>query len=113
MELMMLVRGAMGSRADGVDRGAGVGPVAIVGIGCRFPGARDPAELHDLGVAGHRRFQPAAGLPGRPLHAALLDDWTVPAVSFGGPELEPHDLGPRWPSRTPTCSIRSPPPGPD
>src|SRR5258707_3206898 len=53
-------------------------PVAIIGVACRFPGARDPAEFHDLAVTGRRMFQPAAALPGRPLRAALLDDWTVP-----------------------------------
>ena len=26
-------------------------PVAIIGMACRFPGARDPAEFHDLAVA--------------------------------------------------------------
>jgi 3-oxoacyl-(acyl-carrier-protein) synthase len=26
--------------------------------------------------------------------AALLDEWTIPAVSFGDPELGPQDLGP-------------------
>jgi enediyne polyketide synthase len=75
-------------------RGDQRGPVAIIGMACRFPGARDPAEFHDLVVAGRRLFQPAAGLPGRPLHAALLDDWTVPPVSFGDMELGPQDLGP-------------------
>ena len=70
------------------------GPVAIIGMACRFPGARDPAEFHDVAVAGRRTFQPTAGLPGRPVYAALLDDWTVPAVSFGDPELGPQDLGP-------------------
>ena len=43
--------------------------VAIIGIACRFPGARDPAEFHDLAVAGRGMFQPAAALPGRPLRA--------------------------------------------
>ena len=51
-------------------------------------------EYHDLAVAGRRLFQPAAGLPGRSLHAALLDDWTAPPVSFGDPDLSPDDLGP-------------------
>ena len=36
--------------------------VAIIGIACRFPGARDPAEFHDLAVAGRGMFQPAAAL---------------------------------------------------
>jgi len=80
-------------------RGDHGGSVAIIGVACRFPGARDPAELHDLAVAGRRMFQPAAGLPGRPLRAALLDDWTVPQVPaddplFGDLQLGPQDLGP-------------------
>jgi hypothetical protein len=44
---------------------------AIIGMACRFPGARDPAEFHDLAVAGRDMFQPVAALPGRPLRAAL------------------------------------------
>jgi acyl transferase domain-containing protein len=36
--------------------------VAIIGMACRFPGARDPAEFHDLAVAGRGMFQPAAAL---------------------------------------------------
>ena len=79
-------------------RGDHGGSVAIIGVACRFPGARDPAEYHELAVAGRRMFQPA-GLPGRPLRAALLDDWTVPQVPaddhlFGELELGPQDLGP-------------------
>lgn len=62
------------------DRG---GPVAIIGVACRFPGARDPAEFHDLAVTGRRMFQPAAALPGRPLRAALLDDWIVAPDTHG------------------------------
>src|SRR5439155_27230789 len=54
--------------------------VAIIGIACRFPGARDPAEFHDLAVAGRGMFQPADALPGRPLRAAVLDDWSVPQI---------------------------------
>lgn len=75
-------------------RGDRRGPVAIIGMACRFPGASDPAEFHDVAVAGRRMFQPVTGLPGRPMYAALVDDWTVPAVSFGDLELGPHDLGP-------------------
>jgi enediyne polyketide synthase len=75
-------------------RGDRRGPVAIIGMACRFPGASDPAEFHDVAVAGRRMFQPVTGLPGRPMYAALVDDWTVPAVSFGDPELGPLDLGP-------------------
>src|SRR6266851_1084423 len=78
------------------DRG---GHVAIIGMACRFPGARDPAEFHDLTVAGRRMFRSAAALPGRPLRAALLDDWTIPQVPAGDPlfgDLEPgpQDPGP-------------------
>jgi len=40
-----------------------------------------------------RNFLHGAWL-GHPLHAALLDDWTVPPVSFGDPGLGPQDLGP-------------------
>jgi Beta-ketoacyl synthase, N-terminal domain len=54
--------------------------VAIIGMACRFPGARDPAEFHDLAVAGRGMFQPAAALPGRPLQAAVLEDWSVPQI---------------------------------
>jgi hypothetical protein len=54
--------------------------VAIIGIACRFPGARDPAEFHDLAVAGRSMFQPATALPGRPLRAAVLDDWNIPQI---------------------------------
>jgi enediyne polyketide synthase len=81
----------MDSRGDRFNQG---GPVAIIGMACRYSGARDPAEFHDLAVADRRSFQLVAGLPGRPLHAALLDDWTVPAISFGELELGPPDPGP-------------------
>jgi acyl transferase domain-containing protein len=37
------------------DRGESA---AIIGMACRFPGARDPAEFHDLAVAGRDMFQP-------------------------------------------------------
>ncbi len=58
-------------------------PVAIIGMACRFPGARDPAEFHDLAVTGRRMFQPVRALPGRPLRAAVIDDWAVPRVTQG------------------------------
>jgi enediyne polyketide synthase len=74
-------------------RGNQDGAVAIIGMACRFPGAQDPAEFHELLVAGRRMFQPVDALPGRPLYAALLDDW-IPPVLFGDPGLGPHDLGP-------------------
>ncbi len=80
-------------------RGDHGGSVAIIGMACRFPGARDPAEFHDLSAAGRRMFQLAAGLPGRPLRAALLDDWPAPQIPADDPlsgdlELGPQDLGP-------------------
>ena len=73
--------------------------VAIIGMACRFPGARNPAEFHDLAVAGRRMFSPAATLPGRALRAAMLDDRTVPQVAAGDSllgeiEPEPPDRGP-------------------
>src|SRR5579859_7519150 len=58
----------MGNRGD---RG---GPVAIIGMACRFPGASEPGEFHDLTVAGHRMVRPVAD----GLQAALLDDWARP-----------------------------------
>src|SRR5580704_4666687 len=67
------------------DRGDHGESVAIIGIACRFPGARDPAEFHDL------------ALPGRPLRAAVLDDWNVPQIpadDFLTGALSPPDLGP-------------------
>jgi enediyne polyketide synthase len=60
-----------------------MGAIAIVGIACQFPGARDLAELHDLTVAGWRMFRPIPALPGRMLHAALLDGWTAPGDRSG------------------------------
>jgi Beta-ketoacyl synthase, N-terminal domain len=76
------------------DRGE---PVAIIGMACRFPGARDSAEFHDLAVAGRDMFQPVAALPGRPLRAAVLDDWSAPrmrAAEEAGPS------GPAPPGRS-------------
>ena len=67
------------------------GPIAVIGIACRFPGARDPAEFHNLTVAGlrlFRLFRPVFGsAPGRARHAALLDDWkaTRPASDKAEP----------------------------
>ena len=59
------------------------GPVAIIGVACRFPGAAEPAEFHDLTVAGRRMFRPVAD----GLQAALLDDWARP-------EAGTQDTGP-------------------
>src|SRR6266702_2539899 len=74
-------------------------PLAIIGMACRFPGARDPAELHALAVTGRPVFSPATALPGRPLRAAMLDDWTVPQIVAGDSrpgdvDPEPPELGP-------------------
>ena len=77
-------------------RGDHGGSVAIIGMACRFPGARDPAEFYDLAVAGRRMFQPTAALPGRPLRAAVLD-WAMPQIAADDPlsgDFPPRDLGP-------------------
>jgi len=75
------------------NRGDHGGAVAIIGVACRFPGAADPAEYHDLTVTGRRMFRLVEGSPGRPLYAAPLDDWVRP-VSFGDPEESAQDTGP-------------------
>ena len=68
------------------------GPIAVIGIACRFPGARDPAEFHDLTVAGLRLFRPVSGqVPGRARHAALLDDWKATQASSGSAEPGSRD----------------------
>ena len=96
------------------SRGARSEAIAIVGIACQFPGARDPAELHDLAVAGRRMFRPVSrqpepgraepspALPGAALlpqaalapaalapaalpQAALLNDWAM----FAADDHEP------------------------
>src|SRR6202453_4528912 len=76
-------RGAM----DG--RGQHGGAIAIVGIACQFPGAKDPAEFHALTVAGRRMFRPIpspAGIaPNGQLHGALLDNWAAPHQPGEGP----------------------------
>lgn len=67
--------------------------IAIVGIACQFPGARDPAELHELTLAGRRMFRPVPGPPaagpaavGRPwTRAALLDGWRADGPDDHGP----------------------------
>src|SRR5580700_10433217 len=63
------------------DRADHGGAIAIIGLACRFPGAAEPAEFHDLIVAGRRMFRPLSGGP-PPLHAALLDDWSASPGSF-------------------------------
>ena len=77
-------------------------------MACRFPGARDSAEFYDLAVAGRDMFQPVAALPGRPLRAAVLDDWSAPrmrAAEEAGPSAPGpgrggvHVRGPRTDAR--------------
>jgi hypothetical protein len=46
------------------NRGDYGGAVAIIGVACRFPGAADPAEYHDLTVAGRRMFRLVEGPEG-------------------------------------------------
>ena len=91
----------MSDRADQGRR------VAIIGLACRFPGAGDPAEFHDLTVAGHGMFRPTArsqaGLP----HAALLDDWSGPAAS-GDPGGRTPGQCRSWPPRPPPWPWRTP-----
>jgi enediyne polyketide synthase len=70
------------------------GPVAIIGVACRFPGASDPAGFHRLSVTGRRMFRPVAAWPGGELHAALLDDWAAAPVSSGDPGPGAEDAEP-------------------
>jgi enediyne polyketide synthase len=66
------------------------GAIAITGIACQFPGAHDPAEFHELTVAGRRMFRPVPGASGYALHAALLDGWMTPGeVTPGHGDVAP------------------------
>lgn len=76
------------------SRGESGGAIAVVGIACQFPGARDPAEFHDLTAAGRTMFRTVPGPPGRTLRAALLDDWTATPAQFGGSAAGQYDPGP-------------------
>lgn len=89
--------------SDRVDQGR---RVAIIGLACRFPGAGDPAEFHDLTVAGHRMFRPTAGPRAGLLHAALLDDWSRPPAAI----RRDRTLGQcrSWPPRPPPWPWRTP-----
>jgi len=79
----------------------GSGPIAIVGMGCRFPDADDPATLLDLVLTGRRAFRrlppsrleladyysadratPDATYSAR---AALLEGWQFDLRAFGVP----------------------------
>ena len=75
------------------DRADHGGAVAIIGLACRFPGAAEPAEFHELIVAGRRLFRPVSG-GAPPLHAALLDDWSAGPGSFDDPGARVQDTGP-------------------
>jgi enediyne polyketide synthase len=54
--------------------------IAVIGIACHFPGARDAAEFHELTVSGRRMFRPIPGPSGRMPHGALLDGWGAGSV---------------------------------
>jgi enediyne polyketide synthase len=75
------------------DRADHGGAIAIIGLACRFPGAAEPAEFHDLIVAGRRMFRPLSGGP-PPLHAAPLDDWSASPGSFDDHGAGAQDTGP-------------------
>ena len=62
------------------SRGEYQGAIAIVGVACQFPGARDPAEFHDLTVSGLRMFRPISGPSGRMPRGALLDGWDAGSI---------------------------------
>jgi hypothetical protein len=76
------------------DRGESV---AIIGMACRFPGARDPAEFHDLAVAGRDMFQPwplcHAGRSGAALTQALAALFTAGALTDLTPFLPAANAG--------------------
>jgi enediyne polyketide synthase len=91
-----------GNRGKAVGVAApGSGPIAIVGMGCRFPDADDPATLLDLVLTGRRAFRrlppsrleltdyysadratPDATYSAR---AALLEGWQFDLGAFGVP----------------------------
>ncbi len=75
------------------DRADHGGAIAIIGLACRFPGAAEPAEFHDLIVAGRRMFRPLSGGP-PPLHAAPLDDWSASPGSYEDHGAGAQDTGP-------------------
>ena len=75
------------------DRADHSGAIAIIGLACRFPGAAEPAEFHDLIVAGRRMFRPVSGGP-PPLHAAPLDDWSASLGSYDDHGAGAQDTGP-------------------
>jgi enediyne polyketide synthase len=83
--------------SDGVNRS----PIAIIGMGCRFPDADDPAQLLDVVLTGRRAFRRLP--PGRldlanyysadratpdatySARAAVLEGWQFDLAAFGVP----------------------------
>lgn len=95
----------------GAEPAAGAQPIAIVGMGCRFPDADDPATLLDLVLTGRRAFRrlppsrleladyysadratPDATYSAR---AALLEGWQFDLAAFGVPGRRLPGGGPR------------------
>jgi enediyne polyketide synthase len=86
-----------GDAGDGTNRS----PIAIIGMGCRFPDADDPAQLLDLVLTGRRAFRRLP--PGRldltdyysadratpdatySARAAVLEGWQFDLAAFGVP----------------------------
>ncbi len=58
--------------------------IAIAGIACQFPGARDPAELHHLTIAGSRMFQQFGEAPDPGTVHKLATETTAQALSDAG-----------------------------
>ncbi|TMR19282.1 type I polyketide synthase, partial [Nonomuraea zeae] len=79
--------GAFPSASTGIG-GLAAEPVAIVGIGCRLPGAGGPGELWELLTSGTDLVGPV------PAARAERDEgWAEPGVGMGGflPEVEAFD----------------------
>jgi enediyne polyketide synthase len=94
---------AAGQRSDsaGPDPVAGGAAIAIIGMGCRFPDADDPAALLDVVLTGRRAFRRLP--PGRldladyysadratpdatySARAAVLEGWQFDLAAFGVP----------------------------
>src|SRR5271170_4365229 len=96
--------GGSRSQLDAVQGGgalAGGSSIAIIGMGCRFPDADDPAQLLDLVLTGRRAFRRLP--PGRldltdyysadratpdatySARAAVLEGWQFDLAAFGVP----------------------------
>jgi enediyne polyketide synthase len=74
-------------------------PIAIVGLGCEYPGAHSPEALWETALHGWRWFrrfprerldpsfwQVLEGGPWTPIQGAFVTDWTAPRFSGGIPE---------------------------